>query len=175
MVLKTFKLVVFSSLVLLLGLPPHLQKRVNKEIKETYGVEVFDFVEKPFSMEEITKLPSEFNASNFFEIKQNDSLLGYAYVSKAPSKTDQFDYLVLFSPDLTIKKTKVLIYREDYGGEIGSKRWLKQFVGKTYENSFDVGQSIDAISGATISVNSMTKAMDNLMKSLQKLRSKQLL
>jgi hypothetical protein len=73
-------------------------------------------------------LPSPFHADNFFEIKFKGKLLGYAYVSKAPSKTDQFDYLVLLDTELVVKKAKVLIYREDYGGEIGSKRWLRKFV-----------------------------------------------
>ena len=57
-------------------------------------------------------------------------VLGYAFIDKAPSKTDEFDYLVLFDENLIIKKAKVLMYREDYGGEIGSRRWLKQFIGK---------------------------------------------
>jgi len=26
---------------------------------------------------------------------------------------------------------KVLVYREDHGGEVASKRWLKQFSGKS--------------------------------------------
>lgn len=175
MILKAFKIVFISGFLLLIGLPSYLQKKVYKEIKETFDTENFEFIERKFNSQEIEKLPSEFNTSNFFEIKQDNKLLGYAYVSKAPSKTDQFDYLVLFSPELLIKKVKVLIYREDYGGEIGSKRWLNQFTGKSYQDSFIVGQSVDAISGATFSVNSMTLAIDNLMKSLQKLHSRQLI
>jgi len=62
---------------------------------------------------------------------------------------------------------KVLIYREDYGGEIGSKRWLKQFVGKSLNDELNVGQNIKAISGATISVNAMTTAVNNVLKSVK--------
>jgi major membrane immunogen (membrane-anchored lipoprotein) len=58
------------------------------------------------------------------------------------------------------------VYREDYGSEIGSKRWLKQFLNKTPEDRFVYRQNIAAISGATISVKSMTNAMNNLMISL---------
>jgi Na+-transporting NADH:ubiquinone oxidoreductase subunit NqrC len=54
-----------------------------------------------------------------------------------------------------------LIYRENYGGEIGSKRWLKQFIGMTEPKNY-----VDGISGATISVNSMKYSINKLIKSL---------
>ena len=109
------------------------------------------------------------------EIKEDEILLGYAYISKAPSKTDTFDYLILLDKNLTVIKAKVLVYREDYGGEIGSKRWLKQFIGKTQNDELKYQDNIVAISGATISVRSMTSAVNDLLHSLKILHSKQIL
>ena len=83
--------------------------------------------------------------------------------------------MVLLDSDLVVLKTKILIYREDYGGEIGSKRWLKQFIGKTQNDDLKYGEDIVAISGATISVRSFTQAMNDLLKSLNILHSKQIL
>jgi Na+-translocating ferredoxin:NAD+ oxidoreductase RnfG subunit len=102
-------------------------------------------------------------------------LLGYAYVATALSKTDEFDYLVLFDKDLIIVKSKVLVYREDYGGEIGSKRWLKQFIGKSKDDELKYGDNIAAISGATISVRSMTLAINKLLKSIKILHNKNII
>ena len=68
-----------------------------------------------------------------------------------------------------------MIYREEYGGEIGSRRWLKQFIGKTQNDQFRYGDNIDAIAGATISVRSMTNAMNDLMQSLKILNAKGIL
>ena len=106
-------------------------------------------------------------------VLQDQKLIGYAYVGNAPSKTDTFEYLVLFNANLIIQKAKVLVYREDYGGEIGSKRWLRQFEGKSVETSFLLQQNIAAISGATISVTSMTRAINVLNQSLYQLRLQQ--
>ncbi|MCH3885473.1 FMN-binding protein [Tenacibaculum aquimarinum] len=92
--------------------------------------------------------------------------MGYAYVDKAPSKTDEFDYLILLNKELIVAKTKILIYREDYGGEIGSKRWLKQFIGKTFKDTLTYEQDIIAISGATISASSMTIAVNKFLQNL---------
>ena len=83
------------------------------------------------------------------------------YIGYSPSKFDDFDYMVLFDSSNKIKLVRVLIYRENYGGEIGSKRWLKQFIGMTEPKNY-----VDAISGATISVNSMKYSINKLIKSL---------
>ena len=83
------------------------------------------------------------------------------YIGYSPSKFDDFDYMVVFDSSNKIKLVRVLIYRENYGGEIGSKRWLKQFIGMTEPKNY-----VDGISGATISVNSMKYSINKLIKSL---------
>ena len=72
-------------------------------------------------------------------------------------------------------KSKVLIYREEYGGEIGSKRWLKQFNGKSGESEIKFPQDITPISGATISVRSMTNAINDVLQSIRTLQENKIL
>ncbi|HMC00561.1 MAG TPA: FMN-binding protein [Flavobacteriaceae bacterium] len=172
---KHLILLTTAIIFLSFGLPKNIQKKVDKEISSTFEVEEFSFVTKTISDKFAKDLPSSFGKENLFEIKVEDSLLGYAYISKAPSKTAEFDYLVLFDKEFVVLKTKVLIYREDYGGEIGSKRWLKQFTGKGKTDEVIFGENIVAISGATISVRSMTNAMNNLLKSIKILHQKNII
>jgi len=73
---------------------------------------------------------------------------------------------VLLNKDLIIVKAKVLIYREDYGGRKGSKRWLSQFISKDRFSILGYGKEIIPISGATISVKSMTSSINHLLQSL---------
>ena len=157
------------------GLPNNIQKKVDKEIKSVFGIEFFKFTSVEIPTDIIKSLPSKFGSDNLFKIEIEQKLLGYAYVSQAPSKTAQFDYLVLLDKELIVLKSKVLIYREEYGGEIGSTRWLKQFTGKKGGDELKYGDNIVAISGATISVRSMTDAMNNLLKSFKILHAKQIL
>ncbi|MFK2820738.1 FMN-binding protein [Flavobacteriaceae sp. LMIT009] len=152
-----------------------ITKKADKEILKFYEVSIFekDFINIP---EDITKeVSSKFNENNFFKIIANDKTLGYAYIGNAPSKTATYDYLVLFDNDFIITKSKVLIYREEYGGEIGSKRWLKQLIGKTQNDKLIYEDNILAISGATISVRSMTKAVNNLLRSIKVLHDRNVL
>lgn len=155
------------------GLPKNITKKVNKEISSVF--EISDFSTKMITVSEDVnrKLPTKIKQDNLFKVMNSTTIIGYFYVGKAPSKTDQFDYMVVFDKDLNVVKTKVLVYREDYGNEIGSKRWLKQFIGKTSSDSLKYGQDIDAISGATISANSMTFAMSSLLKTVAILKTEE--
>lgn len=148
---------------------------MDKELEKVFETENFSL--QSFSVSETIneQLPTKITTDNFFKIQKGNALLGYAFVDQAPSKTAQFDYLVIFNPKLEIIHSKVLIYREEYGGEIGSKRWLEQFIGKTGKDRVSHESNIDGISGATISVRSMTNSMDSLLQTIGILQVKKLL
>lgn len=165
---KPFIVILFVSAFMLVGfgLPKTIQKKVNKEVEKVFEVVDFSLKSITISDELNTQLPAKITGTNFYEVFFGKKVIGYAFVDQAPSKTANFDYLVLFDEDLKVIHSKVLIYREEYGGEIGSRRWLKQFLGKSGEDRVSPKTNIDAISGATISVQSMTKAMDNLLQTI---------
>ncbi|TMM53470.1 FMN-binding protein [Maribacter algarum] len=162
----------FSAMVLFgFGLPKNVQKKVTKEVQKAFEIESFQMHAIAISEELNAKIPSKIGTDNFYKLTQSNELIGYAFVDQAPSKTAKFDYLVVFDADLKVKHSKVLIYREEYGGEIGSKRWLKQFLGKTGGDRVDHETNIDGIAGATISVRSMTNAMDDLLQTIEILQA----
>lgn len=150
-------------------------KKVRKTIERTF--EIKEFTLKPLLIDATVQasLLKPIGEEQLFKIVQNKVLVGYAFVDKAPSKTDEFDYLILLDANLVIAKTKVLIYREDYGSEIGSRRWLKQFIGKGSEDHFKYGNEIMGISGATISAHSMTRAISTFLKNLKTLHKNNIL
>ena len=167
-------ILIISTVLLSFTLPSRLEKKVKKEIKKTFKVENFQLVSINVSTEVNLKLSKEIK-NQLFKIEKDSTLIGYAYIDKAPSKTDEFDYLILLNKDLIVAKTKILIYREDYGGEIGSKRWLKQFIGKKATDKLIYQDNVMAISGATISAHSMTNAMNQFLQNLEILHSNKIL
>ncbi|CAM1358544.1 FMN-binding protein [Tenacibaculum sediminilitoris] len=165
-ILFPFVLLITSFSLLSFVIPKNIQKKVAKEISKTFDVENFDLQKVEISDEVNAQLVRKIKGEKLFKINANEKLIGYAFIDKAPSKTDEFDYLILLDSNLIIAKTKVLIYREDYGGEIGSKRWLKQFKGKTSKDKLKYQKDIMAISGATISASSMTIAVNTFLQNL---------
>jgi hypothetical protein len=170
-----FALLIISAGLMSFQLSKNIQKKVDKEIKSTFEVNEFELnsILIPQHINDAFKM--NIRKGFFFKVTANNGPLGYCFVGKAPSKTDNFDYLVLFDNDQIIKKIKVLVYREDYGAEIGSKRWLKQFIGIEKTDRINYFQDIIAISGATISARSLTVEVNNLLKSIEILDQNKLL
>ena len=142
-----FKLIPFL-LFFMIGLQAHAffpsdiaTKKSHQAIQKMFGtsVELVAFESNP----------------NYYSIYQKDSLIAYYCIEQAPSKHDVFEFMVVYDPLLHIQKVQVLIYREDYGYEIKSRRWLQQFTKRKVD-------SVQAISGATISVNALKNAVDRL-------------
>ena len=71
--------------------------------------------------------------------------------------------LVAIDPAARLRDVDVLVYREPYGGEVAYESWRRQFRGKGTGDPLVVGRDIRGISGATISVNSVT---DGVRRSL---------
>jgi len=172
---KVFSGVVAFSALFLFGfgtqkISPRLQEKINNAVQTTFEVEDFTLEQIKVDASLNEKTPVEMGGENLFNIRKEGKSLGYVYLGEAPSMKKVFDYVVLFNPDLSIKKSKILIYREDYGRQVGSQRWLKQFIGKKSGKSLTYGEDIDAISGATISAKSMTLAVNNVLQSMQVLQ-----
>jgi len=166
--LAAFVLVSFS-------IPKRVHKKIDKQIKATFEVEVFEKIGVGFPEDVQKELVVKLNPENFFSIHANDKKLGYFYFGHGFGKTDKFDFMVIFDTDLVIAKSKILVYREDHGSEIGSKRWLKQFTGKKGGDKLRYQHDIAAISGATLSAESMTDAVNQLLASIAILHEKNLL
>lgn len=89
-------------------------------------------------------------------ISRGDTLLGFAQVRNARGKDQPITYLVAVDPGGRLRDVDILVYREPYGGEVAYEPWRRQFRGKGSESPLRVGQDIQGISGATISVNAVT-------------------
>ncbi len=153
------------------GVPQNIQKKIQKELEKFFNVSEITVTPIVISDTFNTQLPAKITKDNFFKLYKQSKHIGYAFVGEAPSKTATFDYLVIFDANLKVSHSKILIYREEYGGEIGSSRWLRQFLGKTIGDRVAFNDNIDGIAGATISVRSMTNSMDNLLQTMTILKN----
>ena len=140
----------FISLLLFLS---NLEKKAHKAIAKEYEVDlvILDVLEEGYL------------DGTLYSVLTDKGPKGYAFIGSSKSKYDDFEYLALLDSNFAIVKVKVLIYRENYGGEIGSTRWLRQFIG--LKEPID---GVSAISGATISVNSIHYSVNKLLRNIGK-------
>jgi len=86
--------------------------------------------------------------------------------------SEYFDYLIVFDSAPKVQLVKVYNYQATHGQEMTNKGWLKQFQGYDGTRALTVGKSIDAISGATVSVFSITDDIQEKTRVLKKILSK---
>jgi len=108
-------------------------------------------------------------SNDFYTISESERIVGYFIVQSAFSKYKKFDYLIIYNNFAEILKVKILNYRESHGFEICNKRWLKQFIGNNSDSEFEFNSKVDAISGATISVNSLKTSIFKKTQNLKRI------
>lgn len=88
-----------------------------------------------------------------------DKLLGYVVTDNVIGKAELISYAVGLTAAGEILDVQILAYREDHGGEVRTKAWRQQFVGKSAAAPLRVGDDIANISGATLSCTHLTEGI----------------
>lgn len=81
---------------------------------------------------------------------------GYAFIDDQMGQHKPITFAVKLSPDGVVLRQEVMVYRESHGDEVCSRRFSKQFNGKTVTDALRPNKDIDSISGATISSRAIT-------------------
>ncbi len=141
------------------------EEEILKNFETTVKIEIEKFYLDEINTIEIEKKVSQrfFNDFVYFwQVFENDSLVAIAMLDNVYGKSMPITFLTVFDQSGEIISVRIIKYRESIGGEVESTYWLEQFVGKKTDNEFKVGQEIDAISGATISVHAITNGVKKL-------------
>src|SRR3989338_2792137 len=117
-----------------------------------------EFVMSPEEKSSLEKLLSRRLYEDGFRVyigKKKGDIQGYAIITEEIGKFHPFTFIVGVNPDGKISNVAVLVYRESRCGEIAKKRFLYQFMGKSFKNPIRINKDIINITGATMSVQYM--------------------
>ncbi len=101
-----------------------------------------------------------------FRVKKDGEESGFAIAAQGKGRHDKFYYLIYFTEDKEVDWIRVTGYFSNHGGQITSKRWLQQFKGFA-GGILNYGKDVQAISGATISGNSITDGIKEITTQMQ--------
>ena len=96
------------------------------------------------------------------KIFNEEILSGVALLDNVYGKEMPITFLVIFDESGKIIRADIVKYREPYGGAVQNENWTSQFKKKESNSGFTVGDDIDGITGATISVKSVTNGIYKL-------------
>jgi Na+-translocating ferredoxin:NAD+ oxidoreductase RnfG subunit len=99
----------------------------------------------------------------FYAGKQDGKITGYAAANAVNGKWGPIYYMIQISPQGEIQDAMVLAYEEKRGRPVAKNRFLKQFFGKTKNNSLTLMKDIRGVTGATISSRGMTNGIRKLL------------
>jgi hypothetical protein len=95
----------------------------------------------------------------FYEARREEVMLGRAVILKERAKTLPFHFLVALRPDGAVDQVLLLDFREPRGYEIDRSSFRRQYRGKTLRDPVRRGRDIRNISGATISVDALSRGV----------------
>lgn len=135
-VMKGVSLLSYSSV----AIPVDLRKTIEKKVKQLFLRE----------------------SVGVWRLEKNGEFQGIAILDHVMGKTQPFSFVVMFDPSGSVRSVRVVKYREQYGGGIQGKGFLRQFEGKHRDSTFVLGKDIDGVSGSTISSLSIVRGVEKL-------------
>jgi Na+-translocating ferredoxin:NAD+ oxidoreductase RnfG subunit len=157
-------------------------KKLQKELNTTSGIKIF--------LNEIippSNISSQILLGKFYSVttKPTSIKIKYIYIGRVNTcrtggcsiNSDQvnnkesefFDYFILYDSACSILKVNIFNYQATHGQEVTAKSWLKQFIGYNGRTKLSVGKNVDAISGATISVEAVAFDIEHKTSLLKQL------
>jgi FMN-binding domain len=105
----------------------------------------------------------EVQPGRVWKAEASGRVAGFFILDRVIGKHLYIDYAVALTPAGAVHSVEILQYRESYGGEVNSRSWLSQFVGKTSGSSLRINDDIRNISGATLSSTHLTEGVKRVL------------
>lgn len=102
-----------------------------------------------------------------FTAHRGEQVLGYAVVLEEIGKHRPITSIVGVRPDGKVQDVAVMVYREAYGGEVGSRRFLEQYPGR--DASDPLVTKIRNVAGATLSVAALNRTVTKALAAIDAL------
>jgi len=100
------------------------------------------------------KFPEE--SFRAFKAETDGKVDGYAVIQETIGKHRRITYIVGITPEDKVFDVEIMVYRESKGSEVRRKRFNAQYEGKTAQDPISINKDIINITGATMSVRSVS-------------------
>jgi len=100
------------------------------------------------------KFPEE--SFRAFKAETDGTAEGYAVIQETIGKHRPITYIVGITPQDKVFDVEIMVYRESKGSEVRRKRFNAQYEGKTAQDPISINKDIINITGATMSVRSVS-------------------
>jgi len=108
------------------------------------------------AIEKISFVEISENRFNFYVGKKDGKPMGYMLIDHIIGKSFPITFMTVLNVDGTVRDVEILVYREPRGWEVRFPSFMSQFFGMNAESDF---REINSLTGATLSVNAITRGV----------------
>ena len=106
----------------------------------------------------------ERRVTHYFGLNDAGQPVGAMTIGNEIGRSYPITFMVVINPNGTVKDVEIMVYREPHGWEVRFESFMSQFFGRDGGDPFD---NINNITGATLSVRSMTKGVRKAVAEFQ--------
>jgi Na+-translocating ferredoxin:NAD+ oxidoreductase subunit G len=172
------KIILFIILFTVSNFPQEIKERTESIIRSNFSGPVnLEMIKYELPKNTRQKIESAARQKFFsgevyvYKIFSGNEIKGYAILDNVYGKSMPITFLVIFDPGGNVQSAEVIKYREQYGGAVQNRSWIDQFKGKNIESGYAIGKDVNTISGATISVNSLTAGIRKTVLLLNEIKN----
>lgn len=107
---------------------------------------------------------NERRVTHYFGLDETGKPIGAMTIGNEIGRSYPITFMVVINPDGTVKDVEIMVYREPHGWEVRFEPFMSQFFGRDASDPFN---NINNITGATLSVRSMTKGVKKAVAEFQ--------
>ncbi len=113
-------------------------------------------------IEELAKSPIDSKLVKIYTGVKNEQVIGYAVIDMHRVRTLPEAFLVVLSPEGSVRSLRVLAFHEplEY---LPADRWYRQFDDKTLSEPLRLGRDVHAVVGATLSARATTRGVRRIL------------
>lgn len=113
-------------------------------------------------IQELSKAKVESKIFNYYTAKEGNRIVGYAVFESHIVRTKPEVFMAVITPKGEVERIEILAFYEpeEY---LPPKRWLAIFKGKRLDDQLRVRRGIHAISGATMTVEGLTREIRKVL------------
>jgi hypothetical protein len=178
--MKSKIIIVFLLLpVMLFASPDASDKVLRRDLDKLFKQGTYDLV--------ALEIPEKIQLTGkYYQVVVSGITKAYVYIGRVSTvrsasarnqgsgtSSEYFDYFILYDNQLVVTNVKIVRYLASHGQMVSAPSWLKQFRGYKPGQPLEVGMQVDAISGATISVNAITfdvRKNSSILKQVARMR-----
>jgi len=106
----------------------------------------------------------ERRVTHYFGLDDSGKPMGAMVIGNEIGRNYPITFMVVINPDGTVKDVEIMVYREPHGWEVRFESFMSQFFGRDASDPFN---NINNITGATLSVRSMTVGVKKAVAEFQ--------